>query len=131
MLDTKDIGNVADVTQADKDIEVEPPEVLAIAFNDQVLGGAIVSNKSLINCWSVSDLVVDHWARLIATKQVHLISVAEGTSRAVRSTLDRYHADGIQRIRTEADKRQGTLDAVQHITTALLPNREEGRTWLD
>lgn len=92
---------------------------LVIIGAGQVLGGAIIEamrgDKIVVNhCWSVSDLTDAHWAGLLGGRDGAVAMVVPAqVSDAIRSSMERFHADGARRIQAEGDRRAGVLDAVR------------------
>lgn len=96
---------------------VDGGHVLVIG-GTQVLGGGVIAalgdhltHTSIIDCWGVSDLTDTHWLPLAAQGQI--IVVSPSAADAMRSTMERFHADGVRRIQAERNQKLGVLDAVR------------------
>jgi hypothetical protein len=122
MLRTNDLPPVRVPLQllSDGKPKIEPGfSVLAIGAT-QILGGGVIEgipqdevHCAIVDCWGVSDLTEGHWLALTSAGGVRLHVVPAPINEALRSTLERFHADGIRRIEGEAARRNGALDAVR------------------
>ena len=118
MIATRDIGDCS--------VPVKAGCAAVIAFaGGQVLGGgAAISDQrdqdtvmQLRDCWAVSDLLQRHWNEVPG---IQTQSVPRELHDAIRSTLERFHADGERRITAADERRKGVLDAMQALGGMLV-----------
>lgn len=120
MLHTKDLQPVRIPAQLlNTGSDLDGLHVLAIGA-DQVLGGGTLqripqddAHFAVMECWGVSDLTEGHWMALTSAGGVRMLTVPAAVGEALRSTLERFSADGIRRIDAERARRSGVLDAVR------------------
>jgi hypothetical protein len=110
-------------------------ESVVCLANGQVIGGAWVAKESrelsspgkypdqvlIADVWGVSDLTVKHWLQALKQGEAEVVFVPRVVEHAIRASLDRFNAAGNILIKSEVDKRTGTLDAVATMVRAGNP----------
>jgi hypothetical protein len=102
---------------------LESPGAVLIVGQEQVLGGGTVVDSSgptarIVECWGVTDLTAKHWSSLLDSGDAQVYDVPMIVAAAVKSTLERFNADGARRVQAEVDRRIGALDALVAVVRA-------------
>tara|TARA_Y100000034_G_scaffold130615_1_gene189474 strand:+ start:502 stop:933 length:432 start_codon:yes stop_codon:yes gene_type:complete len=123
-VDTHSLSDVVrDAMGDDEDIGY-----LVVGMNEQILGGGVRRGSLIVDCWKVSDFkAAAHWIEMIhpRSRAVQLSKVPIEMIRILRSTLDRFSADGHRRIAAELNKCRGYDSSISAIVSTILEDRDE------